>query len=63
MYDEGPEVTHFRGELNYGLPDMWLCWRMGFRYNSYYTRELPARKRPKSSDAKTCFINMIFDTL
>lgn len=23
MY-EGPEVTHFRGELNYGLPDMWL---------------------------------------
>jgi len=22
MY-EGPEMTHFRGELNYRLPDMW----------------------------------------
>jgi hypothetical protein len=21
---EGSEVTHFRGELNYELPDMWL---------------------------------------
>lgn len=46
---KGQDDSHFRAELNYELPDM-RSLAMDFRYNSHYTRELPAYTRREYYD-------------